>query len=137
MSVHKDLRISQIQNSENGKHVVEAIPTHSVLMSTPMNYTVCLLVFLPSLMWQMIYSKHRTLAKNPRNTSVKQVLLGFMNLSNEINFAAGEVTKKVTSSQNKISQIKAERNIFGQRLGLWQLLTACPSRLTTQHNTTP
>ena len=31
-------------------------------------------------------------------------------------FAASEVTKKLTNSQNKISQIKAERNVFGQQV---------------------
>ena len=96
-----------------------------------MNCTVCHRVFLLSLKSQMIFWVHPSLTRGLWKTDFIQSRqvdksVGFHNpiKRNKLNtFAVYEVKKKLTSSQNKISKIRAERNIFGQLV-----------LLSTEHN---
>ena len=124
-SVHKDLGVSQIQNSERDvKRVLEAIAGFTNPFSSDVNpdELYCLSSGVPA-------------KSEVANDLLQAPVIGQKSMEDFIKlrlversvgfhepikrnklktFAASEVTKKLTSSQNKISQIRAERNVFGQ-----------------------
>ena len=125
VSVHKDLRTSQIQNSEQDfKRVIAAISgfTNPFCSDVNPNELYCLSSGVPAkpdVADDLL--KAPEIGRNAMENFVKKRLVDkTMSFHDPIKrnklktFAASQVTKKVTSSQNKISQIRAERNVFGQ-----------------------
>lgn len=121
ISSHKDMRPAQMQNSEHDvKRVIEAIVgfTNPFSSSVDANNLYCLssgvpakpdiandLLEAPVIGQKSIenFIKSRLVEKSVGfNDPIKRNKLKM--------FAACEIKKKVTSSQNKMSQIRAERN---------------------------
>ena len=125
VSVHKDLRTSQIQNSEKDvKRVIGAIAGFTDPFSSEINSNklYCLSSGFPSKLDVIddllkAYNIGQSNIKDFIKERLEDKTTGFhepIKRNKLKTFAANEVTKHVTSSQNKISQIRAERNIFGQ-----------------------
>ena len=125
VSVHKDLRTSQIQNSEQDvKRVIAAISgfTNPFCSDVNPNELYCLSSGVPAkpdVADDLL--KAPEIGRNAmENFFRKRLVDKTVNFHDPIKrnklktFAASQVTKKVTNSQNKISQIRAERNVFGQ-----------------------
>ena len=121
VSVHKDLRTSQIQNSEQDvKWMIAAISgfTNPFCSDVNPNELYCLSSGVPAkpdVADDLL--KAPEIGRNAMENFVKKRLVDkTMNFHDTIKrnklktFAVSQVTKKVTSSQNKISQIRAERN---------------------------
>ena len=125
VSVHKDLRTSQIQSSEQDvKRVIAAISgfTNPFCSDVNPNELYCLSSGVPAKPHVAdVLLKAPDIGRNAMEHFIKTRLvdktMGFhepIKRNKLKTFAASQVTKKVTSSQNKISQIRAERNVFGQ-----------------------
>ena len=124
-SVHKDLGVSQIQNSERDvKQVLETIAGFTNPFSSDVNpdELYCLSSRVPAksevandllqapVIGQKSMEDFIKLRLVERSVAFHEPIK-----RNKLKtFAASEVTKKLTNSQNKISQIMAERNVFGQ-----------------------
>ena len=120
MSVHKDLRTSQIQNSEQDvKRVIAAISGFTNPFCSDVNpkELYCLSSGVPAKPDVADYLlKASDIDLNTMQHFVKTRLvdktIGFHEPNKLKTFAASQVTKKSTSSQNKISQIRTERNVL-------------------------
>ena len=123
-SVHKELQLSQVRNSENdAKKVVEAFNNFTNPFQTEiMDEVFCLSSGKPApteVKTDLLradecgraametFIKERLVDKSvPFHEPIKRMKLK--------TFASTTLVKKVKSSDNKLVQIKAERNIFGQ-----------------------
>ena len=125
VSSHKDLRPAQKQKSEDDvKRVIDAISGFTNPFSSDVdgNSLYCLSSGIPAkpeIEKDLLEATAigQTAMKEFINTRLVEKSVAFHDpvKRNKLKtFAACEVKKKVTSSQNKISQIRAERNIFGQ-----------------------
>ena len=125
VSVHKDLRTSQIERSKQDvKRVIAAISgfTNPFCSDVNTNELYCLSSGVPAkpdVANDLL--KASDIGRNAMEHFVKTRLvdktIGFhehIKCNKLKTFAANQVTKKVTSSQNKVSQIRADRNVFDQ-----------------------
>ena len=125
VSVHKDLRTSQIQCSEQDvKRVIAAISgfTNPFCSDVNPNELYCLSSGVPAkpdVADDLL--KAPDIGRNAMEHFIKtrrvDKTMGFhepIKRSKLKTFAASQVTKNVTNSQNKINHIRAERNVFGQ-----------------------
>ena len=125
ISSHKDLRPAQMQSSEHDvKRVLEATSgfTNPFSSSVEDNELYCLSSGVPAkpdIAKDLIEAQDigRKAMEDFISTRLVDKSVGFHNpiKRNKLKtFAAIEVKKKLTSSQNKYSQIRAKRNVFGQ-----------------------
>ena len=123
--VYKDLRTSQIESSKQDiKRVIAAISgfTNPFCSDVKTSELYCLSSGVPAkLDVANDLLKASDIGRNAMKHFVKTRLvdktIGFhehIKRNKLKTFAASQVTKKVTSSKNKVSQIRADRNVFGQ-----------------------